>query len=164
MPRHTALPTTLLLAVFLGGCRSAATSFSDADAAAIRVQIKKYADAALAADWDAWGQTLAPDVIALPPNSPPIVGRDAAVAYARTYPKLTRLVETVDEVVGTADLAYARGRYSLGATLPDGSTVTDDGSFLRIHRRAADGSWPHVRWIWHSDMRIAVPSPAKQTP
>jgi ketosteroid isomerase-like protein len=125
-------------------------SFSDADAAAIRSQIDTYAKTALAADWDAWGQTLAPDVIALPPNSPPIIGRDAAIAYARTYPKLTRLVETVDEVVGEGNLAYARGRYSLAVMLADGSTVTDDGSFLRVHRRASDGSWPHIRWMWHS--------------
>lgn len=163
MPHRRPLPAALLLAVFLGGCRSTAPSFSGADAAAIRSQIDKYAQAALAADWDAWGQTLAADVIALPPNSPPIVGRDAAVAYARAYPKLTRLVETVDEVVGVGDLAYARGRYSLAVTLADGSTVTDDGSFLRVHRRAADGSWPHVRWMWHSDAPMPAPSSAKPT-
>ena len=163
MPHHHAVAAGLLLAVVPGGCRSATPSLSDADVAAIRSEINRYAQAALAADWDAWGQTLAPDVIALPPNSPPIVGRDAAVAYARTYPKLTRLAETVEEVVGVGDLAYARGRYSLAATLGDGRTVTEDGSFLRIHRRAADGSWPHVRWMWHSDKSMPGSSPSKPT-
>ena len=157
------LPTCLLLAALLPGCRSATTSFSDADAAAVRAQIERYAQTALAADWDAWGQTLASDAIALPPNSPPVVGRDAAIAYARTYPKLTRLVETVEEVVGVGDLAYARGTYSLAATLTDGSPVTDEGSFLRIHRRAADGSWPHVRWTWHSNRPAAVQRPPNAT-
>jgi ketosteroid isomerase-like protein len=126
-------------------------AFSDADAAAVRANIEEYRLTALAGQWDAWGATLTADVIALPPNQAPLIGREAAVAFGKAFPKLTSFTVTVDEVTGQGDLAYTRGTYAFTATTPDGASMNDGGSFLEIHRRQADGSWPYYRWIWHSD-------------
>jgi hypothetical protein len=61
-------------------------AFSDADAAAVRANIEEYRLAALGGQWDAWGATLTADAIACPPNQAPLVGREAAVAFACSQP------------------------------------------------------------------------------
>lgn len=154
--RSAALGLTLLAS--LAGCRPQATpELSSADAAAVRANIDAYASAALAGDWDAWGKTLADDVVYMPPNQAPLLGRDAAVSFGKSFPKITSLTITPEDVTGRADLAYARGKYSYAATLPDGSAVSESGSFLEIHRRQADGTWLHSQVMWHAD---SPPPPA----
>jgi ketosteroid isomerase-like protein len=145
----------------LAACSAASRPITDADVAAIHVQIDKYVHAALAADWDGWGSTLTPDAVALPPNSPPLVGRAAAVAYVRAFPRLTSFTVATDEITGRGDIAFARGTYSLTATMPDGSSMNERGSFLEIHQRQADGTWPYSRLIWHSNAPLPAPTPAR---
>jgi ketosteroid isomerase-like protein len=151
----------VLLTVAVGCRPGAAPEISEADKAAVRAQMEKYVAAANAADWEAWGNTLATDVVAMPPNSAPLQGREAAVNWAKSLPKIANLTATADEVTGRGDLAYARGTYSFTATQPDGSSMNDKGSFLQIHTRQADGTWPFTRMIWHSDL---PPSAASTDP
>jgi len=148
--------------VFLAACATTKpkSALSDADVAAIRTNIDAYVKALLASDWDAWGKTLLPDVVVMPPNHAPLVGRDAAVAYIKTFPKLTALTPHPDEVTGEGDLAYVRGTYVLSMIFPNGSSASDSGSFLEIHRRQSDGTWLYSRLIWHPD---AAPGAAPGT-
>jgi ketosteroid isomerase-like protein len=152
----------LVLAV----CRPPAeTELSDADVAAIRATMDEYIRAVLAADSEAWGKTLASDVVYMPPNQPPIVGRTGAVAFLEAFPKVNRLETTQVNVAGRLDLAYAQGKFSFSATLPDGSAIDDGGSFLQIHRRQADQTWLISHLIWNSDAPPApVPEPAPAPP
>jgi ketosteroid isomerase-like protein len=126
-------------------------AFSDADAAAVYANIEEYRRALLSGQWDALGATFSAEIIAFPPNQAPLVGREATVAFAEAFPKLTSFTVTVDEVTGQGDLAYTRGTYAFTATMPDGASMNDKGSFLEIHQRQADGSWPYTRLMWHSD-------------
>jgi ketosteroid isomerase-like protein len=142
---------SLAILAFVAGCQSQAPEFSEAEAAGVRANIEAYARTGLANDWEAWGETLAPDVVFMPPNEPPRLGREAAVAFARAFPKITSLTITPEEVTGRGDLAYARGKYSYAATLADGQAISDSGSFLQIHRRQADGAWLYTEAIWHAD-------------
>lgn len=162
MRQHRRLILALLLATFVAACQRA-TEFSSADEAAIRATIDEYVRAALAADWPAWGKTLGNDVVYMPPNHAPLIGREAAVAFAKTFPKLTSFTVTVEDVSGRGDLAYARGKYSFAGTLPDGSNVSENGSFLEVHRRQPDGTWPYTHAIWHSDAPplSSAPLPAR---
>jgi ketosteroid isomerase-like protein len=134
-------------------------AFTDADVTAIRAQIDRYVQAALAGDWNAWGLTLAEDVVVMPPNGAPITGRAAATAFIQGFGRLSSFTVNVDEVSGAGDLAYTRGTFAFSATLPDSTSLTDSGSFLEIHARG-DGSWPYTHLIWHSDLPVAPPPPA----
>jgi uncharacterized protein (TIGR02246 family) len=140
---------------------SDATALSETDVAAVKAQVDKYVKATLARDWTAFGQTLAADVIAYPPNQSPIQGRDAVVAFVKTFPTITAFTVDVADVSGSGDFAYATGTFHLTMQMPDGSTVKDDGSFVEVHRRQADGSWPYTRLIWHSDAPLPTAPPAK---
>ena len=143
-----------------GACRPGAPALSPPDVAAVRAGVDTYIRTALAGDWDAWGKTLATDVVYMPPNQAPLMGRDAAVAFGKAFPKLTSVTATAEEVTGRGDLAYARGKYSYAATLADGSAIRESGSFLEIHRRQADGTWLHTHVIWHADSPPPAPAPA----
>jgi ketosteroid isomerase-like protein len=127
------------------------SALSDGDVTAIRANIDAYVKSLLASDWDAWGKTLLPDAVVMPPNHAPLAGRDAAVAYIKTFPKLTALTPHPDEVTGEGDLAYVRGTYVLSMIFPNGSSASDSGSVVSIHRRQSDGTWLFSQLIWHPD-------------
>jgi ketosteroid isomerase-like protein len=85
-----------------------------------------------------------------PSNQAPLSGREAAVAWARTFPKITHLTIDVQEVNGEGAVAYVRGTYAFSVILPDGSPATEWGALLQVHRREADGGWPYTHVMWHS--------------
>jgi ketosteroid isomerase-like protein len=130
------------------------SGISEADKTAIRAKIDEYVRAALAGDADGWGRTLAEDVVVMPPNMAPIQGRVAAVNWLRGFPKLTSFTSSVGEIAGFGDMALVRGSYDYAATLDDGTSVSERGSFVEIHQRG-DGTWPYSRLIWHSDVPAA---------
>lgn len=130
---------------------------SDTDIAAVRAIQEAYAESLLAGDWDAWGKTFTADVVLMPPNMEPLIGRDAAVAHGRGFPKFNNFTTTVSEVTGIGDLAYTRGTYAYAVTFPDGTAEADSGSFLSVFRRQPDGAWLYSRAIWHSDAPATAP-------
>ena len=123
---------------------------SEADEDSIRAQIEKYRRAALEGEWDAWGATLSEDVVASPGNIAPLIGRAAAVAWGEAFPPLEKFMVEIEEIDGEGDVAYARGRYELGMSAPDGTHIGDRGAWLQIHRRSADGTWPYTHMFFHS--------------
>jgi ketosteroid isomerase-like protein len=163
---RTVYRTALVLVclVFLTSCAPATpkSALSNEDVTAIRANIDAYVSALRAADWDGWGKTLSPDVVVMPPNNAPLVGRDAAVAYIKTFPKITALTVKPAEVTGQGDLAYVHGTYALSMILPNGSSANDSGSFLEITRRQSDGTWLSSRLIWHPDAAPGTPPEANK--
>jgi ketosteroid isomerase-like protein len=132
---------------------------SQMDANAVKAQIDKYVQAALAGDWDSWATTLAADVFFSPSNQAPMSSREAAVAWARNLPTISLFTVDIREIIGDGDIAYARGLYKLELTLPDGLPASERGAFLEVHRRHADGTWPYTHAMWHS----TEPTPAPAT-
>lgn len=154
--------TRITLLVAVAGCTPAVAELTEVDKDAVKAQIEKYTQAGLAADWVAWGNTLATDVVLSPPNAPRVNGRAAAVEWIKTLPKLTAFKATVDEIDGRGDIAYDHGTYELTMALPDGSTATDRGTFLEVHRRQSDGTWPYTHLMFHSTNPLPVTASAKK--
>jgi ketosteroid isomerase-like protein len=155
--------TAFTLLVFLGACAREMTELSQADQDAVKAHIEKYRQTVVANDWDAMGNTLAADVVLSPPNVAPLAGRDAAIAWGKTFPRITGFTVNVEEVSGGGNLAFARGTYALDMRLPDSSVATDRGAFIEIHRRQADGTWPYTRLMFHSTEPVpAVAAAAKK--
>ena len=142
---------SILLTVFALAACSSRSGLSDRDVTAVRESMDAYVRTTLASDWDNWGKLMLPDVVAMPPNHAPLIGKDATVAYVKTYPKITKFTVNTDEIAGAGDVAYARGRYSITTASADGKSSTEKGSFLEVHKRQSDGTWPYSRLIWHSD-------------
>jgi len=165
MFRANRLITTLTIFIGLTACQQQPAELSQADKDAVKAQIEKYRQASIAGDWTTWGTTLASDVVISPAHMAPLMGRDAAVAWGKSFPKISNLTVNVDEVSGRGDVAYDRGTYVLNLAMPDGSTSTEHGTFLEVHRRQADGTWPYTHLSFHStDPVPPAPTPAAATP
>lgn len=113
------------------------------------------ANAALSrGDLDGVMEVYAADVISMPANQPPLIGRNAVRAMwqgvLEEYTVASSI--TVEEVVITGPWAYERGVYRLTLTSRrDGSVVEDDGKYLDIVRREPDGRWKYARVSWSSN-------------
>ena len=158
---------SLMLAFPLVACEKGEAkelAFTPQDSAAVRVAVEKWRTTLLAQNFNGWGTTVTSDVVMYPPNQDPTIGRDAAVAYVKAYPKVTMFDIVVDELGGRGDLAYDRGTYTTTAIGPNGAEINDRGSFLSTFRRQADGTWPHSRVMWHSDMPLPAAPAAPTAP
>lgn len=152
----------LLLLAATGACERGAGELSQADRAAVQANIDSYSGTAVAANWDAWAQTITSDVFYSPPNLAPMNGREAVVTWVKTFPRIVSLTPTVEEMTGRGDMAFVRGAYTLVVELPDGSPMTEHGVFLVIHRRQPDGTWPYSSLMYHSTDPIPL-APAAAT-
>ena len=125
-------------------------SLLDADRKAIEDVIERYRRAVLAADWNAWGATLSPNVFFSPAFEPPHIGRQAAVDWVATFPNVVGFSVHIDEMDGSGDFAFARGRYELEFQMPDGSAAADRGCWLQTHQRTPGGGWLYSNAMFHS--------------
>jgi uncharacterized protein (TIGR02246 family) len=159
MGTRTTLLAVLVLAVASTACQPPAqppAGLSDEDVAAIENLIGSFRDAMLAGDWAGASELYIPDGMRMPPNAPLIEGPDAIraafEAEAATY---TAFTNTVTEIVGRGDVAYARGTYALMFTVAGtAEPISDSGKYVAIFREQADGSWLCVSDIWNSDLPL----------
>ena len=160
--QHLTTFVALLVAIgcSAGAPESSAPEFTAADSTAVRASADKWVSTLLAKDFAGWGTSVSSDVVLYPPNSKPITGRDAAVAFVTAYPPIEKFEINVEELTGRGDVAYDRGTFTLQAKLPNGTQLSDTGSFFSVFRRQADGGWQHSRVMWTSH----IPTPAPPAP
>jgi len=128
------------------------------DLAAIRATDSAFATTAAAGDAAGVAAIYLPDARVLPPNAPAVQGRDA---IQKLWGGLLDAYQvkfdvSADEVEGRGDLAYARGHYTLDGT-PKAKGVPplhDQGKFLEILRRQADGTWRYAVDMYSSDLPV----------
>jgi ketosteroid isomerase-like protein len=159
-------PRRVVPALFLLGaltaCQPAPADLSDKDVTDIKAMVDRWVGDFATNKRDDVASIITADMVLLPPNTAPLVGHDAAMGYLKAYPPITKFTATKDEVVGHGDLAYVRGSYSIDVTLPDKSAMHEDGTYIDIHRKQKDGTWPYSRLIWHSSNPMPAPAPAKK--
>ena len=149
------VPVTVLLA----SCQPEAGPLSEEDIAAIRdLGEREVVEALLAKDWDRFVATFTEDAVRMPPNEPLHQGREAIRDWAEANwgpLTLTEFTQTMLDVDGRGDLAYARGFYSATSDVP-GLTepVSDVGKVVAILRRQDDGRWLIAVAIYNSDLPL----------
>ena len=123
------------------------------DHAVIRIASDRFSRLLLAQDFDSLVDLYTEDAVLMPPHQPTVHGRSTIRTWFRsTFPRVSRLSLTIDEIDGRADIAYVRGSYSM--TLhPDGAPgpVDDVGKYIEIRKRQPDGSWLLAADIFNSD-------------
>jgi len=141
-----------------------AAAFTPQDSTAIAAEAEKWRTTSMARDFDQFATTLSDDVVLYPPNAPPTVGKDASMTYVKSYPPITKFEVTISEVGGHGDVGFDRGDFVTTAKLPNGTEVNDQGSFMSVFRRQADGSWKHSRVMWHSNLPVPAPAAPAAAP
>ena len=81
----------------------------------------------------------------LAPDAPIAVGKDAVAALfgeLESMPGFSLRWEPTHADVGSGnDLGYTIGTYHMEFQGPDGNLITDDGKYLSVWKRGADGEW-----------------------
>lgn len=165
----SAFPFALAAALLLSsGCRPApgetpaagagagTAPLSAADLAAIRATDTAFATAAGAGDAAGLAALYLADASLMPPNAATVEGREGIRRFWDGFVGAYRiqLSVTSEEVEGRGDLAYARGRYTMDLTAKSqgGAALHDEGKFLEILRRQADGTWRYAVDMYSSDL------------
>ena len=126
------------------GCRSGGERLSDADAAAIRGATRQYVEMDEARNPDVL-QLIAEDAVYMPPGIAPLEGRRAIEELFKAHP-WEHLSESLAEVAGRGDLAFARGTWSITYK---GATVK--GSYIEVWQKRPDGAWQIIRKVWNTE-------------
>jgi uncharacterized protein (TIGR02246 family) len=138
-----------------GGCFSRKAIDVEADVAAVNEIWTQYSSSLNAGDIDRWVALWTDDGIQMPPDEPPVIGkqqirlRNSAIAEQFTFN-----IEVNNEEVGVAgDWAFSRGTYS--ATLAPktgGKPVYIDWKYMTILQRQLDGTWKIHRDAFNSNV------------
>lgn len=143
---------------------SASGALTPADSTAIVAVNARLQAAGLSGNWDAWNADFTSEPVRLPPHAPALSGKAASDAFNRATPRFTAVDFAITSVVGRGDLAVATGRFRISAPAGKDSAgkttpaVNDQGKFMQVLMKQADGSWKIARDIWNSDL------PATATP
>jgi uncharacterized protein (TIGR02246 family) len=145
----------LLIAVVLAavhtGCR--ARSY-EADVQALNELQSQVDSAIITGSTERYIALITEDAVLMPPNGPPVNGRDAIRSWSQTMSRQFRIqaYEASDEeVVVAGDWAFRRASVDWTvAPTAGGEPVRDLGKFIIIYRRQHDGSWRVARDIWNS--------------
>jgi uncharacterized protein (TIGR02246 family) len=93
------------------------------------------------------------DIVVMPPGMQAVSGRSAALGFMHGFLEQfdLQILYVSAEIQIDGDIAYDRGTYSQHLAAKDGGTVaTENGNYLWIYRRAADGTWKMARIIWNA--------------
>ena len=96
----------------------------------------------------------ADDVISMPPNQAPRIGKSAVRSmWADVLSDFAvEASVSVEEVEVTGEWAYERGTYNLKLKpQAGGAPIEDFGKYLDILRRQPDGNWKYSRVSWSSN-------------
>ena len=151
----------LLFVAVLSSCQAAPQT----DVAEVRAIIEQHN--AHVVGWYAAGQAdsvamlFAEDVWQMPPNAPPLIGKQAFLDFwsvAPTWGSWDFELETQD-VVASGDLAVERGKYVLrftaGELAPEGmASYEDRGNYVVLWRHESDGQW---RIVWDAPVSEIMP-------
>ena len=95
----------------------------------------------------------AEDAVLLPPNAPMIEGAEAIRGFWRTILEAGVADVTLEttRLCLAGDLAYGVGRYALTAPRAGCGCAVDEGKYVVVFRRQADGTWKAVADMFGSD-------------
>ncbi len=148
----------LLIVGAVSGCRSDRTKTppEQESLAAIEKLHKIDQEASKRGDFDTLLTLMTDDCVLLPPERPPIKGKDAIREYIQGQKEQLHNIEITEyshdfqEIKILGDWAYEWGYFS-NAARAAGETIRERGKLFRILRRQEDGAWKVSRSIWNND-------------
>lgn len=132
---------------------------TDIDRAAILRVDSTFEIAVNAGSPDSVASVYTEDASLMPPGEPAITGREAIRQYwGRVMDQYSLRYELgMDELQGRGDLAYQRGHFKLTASpkAKGAAAMSDEGKFVAVYRRGADGGWGVVIDMYNSNLPSA---------
>ena len=141
---------TRLLLVFLAVVQTRATGAVDSSDAEIHSAIETLRQSLQAPDPTAWVYRYTEDAVFVGPGEPPVVGRPALLAMARSMTPLTDVKISVQRTERSGALAYVYAHGSWETKSGNGSHTSRVRTLL-ILRKEADGNWRVAHELMHED-------------
>lgn len=122
------------------------------DVAALTACADRDASLIMSSDWETAASGYAADAVRMPPNAPPIRGREAICQSFDVMPPISAFEFRMIDLQGDGEIAYMQAAWSITVE-PHGiaEPVTDSGKILIVFRKQPDGSWLRVADAWNSD-------------
>lgn len=105
----------------------------------------------------------APDAVVMPSHQPIITGRDGVENYNKTFFEMYTAKITISplETKVFGDRALDRGTYTIELTpKAGGNPIKDEGKYLILLQRQADGSWKVTHDIDNTNLPLTPPAAA----
>ena len=145
------------IVVVTSTCTAMAQEAGQADLNAMRIAAKAYADAWLTNDADTVMATFVDDPVLSPSGLPYVEGQKAARHF--WFPpdspptKVTEFELSEIESAASGNLGYVRGTFHLAFEY-DGASYQNQGKYLTILSKDADGTWRISHHIWDDLPRV----------
>ena len=160
MTRHPPLNVAALLLgaalLFQAACSGQRPGDQEAVTAAVNDLWSRYSSSLNSGDIDLWMSLWVDDGVQMPPNEPPVIGRQAIRARNKgVLDRFTFNMTISNEEVGVGEgWAFARGTYraTLTPKAGGGAPLSIDGKYMSILARQSDGSWKIHRDIFNSNV------------
>jgi len=134
------------------------------DVSALRDLDAQWSKTAGTNDVDASVAYYSDDASLLPPNAPIVTGKQAIrAAWAAMLAPGVSLSWQSDKVEAarSSDLAYMTGTYTMSTKQSlSKAPVTEQGKYVEVWKKQADGKWKVVADIFNSDQPEQAPAPA----
>ena len=118
-----------------------------------------------AKDLDKMVSFYADGAMVLPPNAPSATTKEAIRKVWKdlfeTPGSAVSFKPSKVEVAQSGDIAYSSGTYDVTMKNASGKPVSDQGKYVAVWKKQADGKWKCVADIWNSDLPAAAPSEKK---
>jgi len=105
-------------------------------------------------DYDKLASILSDDIVLMPPNDTSLFGKAEVLEWFKEYFdnfQVANLTPIEREVFCSGDIAVENWTYMVAIKAVEGSDrIRDDGRFLTIWKRQADGAWKISHSIWNS--------------
>ena len=153
MTSQSLLQCSLMLAViYIMSCSTPVTNrLTDADKAYLHSLFDREPKLLMDKQWDSLAGYFSQDAVRLPPNGPPIIGRDSIRQLFNSLPTVKAFHFHIDDLQGNEGIAYVRGTYDLHLSLNSNTDIKDTGKTLVIFRKEANGAWLCVADAWSSN-------------
>ncbi len=103
------------------------------------------------------------DAVSLPNNGPMLRGKEAIRAYTRQMLtlgiKFTNVKFVTTDVQTSGDLAYEIGTYAMTLQIPPVGEVSEEGKYLTVYEKAADGTWKIKVETYNMNGKPPLPAP-----
>ena len=143
----------------LAGCTKAPPDTREADIKAVKETEAAWMKTAAAKNLDAFMNYYADDASVLMPNAPLFTGKPAIKQELKPImedPNYS-ITSTPTRVEVSQNLAYTQGTYKMTFSDIRGNKFEDEGKYLTVYRRLADGTWKAIEDTMMSDLPLPPP-------
>ena len=163
MTRFLRVCVVLVFAASLAACAAepaAPAMNAPEDLASVNTLRSSFQKAWNSGSADALADLYTVDAISMTNHQPTLSGREAIVANMRTtFEQMTGTIEIMpDETMTMGNFGFDRGRLRTSMTpKAGGAAMTDEGRYIVLLEKGADGTWRLSRDIDNSTMPMPMP-------